>query len=74
MNPNVVEIEAQIDTLRHCLPDSKDLEEAKRLLCQAQNILQKHIEKTVAPADWMHVKTVAPTQSTYGLGFGGGAE
>lgn len=67
MEPNIIEIEAQIDTLRHCIPTNKDLDEAKVLLCKAQNLMQKHIEKAYAPSEWMHTKTAAPTQSSYNL-------
>ena len=67
MNPNIIEIEAQVDALRHCMPNNKDLEEAKVLLCKAQNIMQKHIEKAYAPSEWVHVRTVPATHSTYNL-------
>lgn len=67
MEPNIIEIEAQIDTLRHCMPTNKDLDEASVLLCRAQNLMQKHIEKAYAPSEWRHTNTVAPTQSSYNL-------
>ena len=57
MNPNIIEIESAIDSLRHELPNTKDLEEASVLLCRAQNIMQKHIEKNYPVSEWVHYKT-----------------
>jgi len=65
MEPTIIEIEWQIDTLRNCIPTNKDLDEAKVLLCRAQNLMQKHIEKAYPPSEWQHTRTIAPTQSVY---------
>jgi len=67
MEPDIIEIENQIGTLRHAIPSNKDLEEAKVFICKAQNIMQKHIEKAYSPSEWMHTRTTAPTKSVYNL-------
>ena len=63
----IIQIEREIDELRNLIPDNKDLDEARRLICQAQNIMQKHIQKAFVPAEWKHTRTVAPSHSTYNL-------
>lgn len=63
----IIETESQIDILRNSIPDNKDLDEAKRLICQAQNIIQKHIERVYPANQWLHCKTVMPSCSSYNL-------
>ena len=67
MPPNIIEIESEIDILRKDIPNNPNLDEAKKLICMAQTIMQKHIEKAYAPSLWQHTKTAAPCQSTYNL-------
>lgn len=67
MNPSIIEIEAQLDTLRHCLPSGNKMEEVAVLICKAQNILQDHIEKTYTPDKWVHCYTATASQSAFNL-------
>jgi hypothetical protein len=63
----LIALERHLNDVRHEIPDITDLDESRRLICQAQNHMQKHIEKTSPVPMWKHVKTVAPSQSTYNL-------
>lgn len=36
-----------------------ELEESKSLICQAQNLIQKWIEKNIPTSEWKHLKTKA---------------
>lgn len=36
-----------------------ELEESKSLICQAQNLIQKWIEKNTPTSEWKHLKTKA---------------
>jgi hypothetical protein len=38
-----------------------ELDQSRSLICQAQNILQKWIEKNVPTQEWRHLKTNATT-------------
>lgn len=62
METSIIEIESRINTLRQSIPSGGNLEEAKILICKAQNIIQKHIEKTHIPSAWLHTRTEKVTQ------------
>ena len=67
METSIIEIESRINTLRQSIPSGENLEEAKILICKAQNIIQKHIEKTHTPSAWLHTRTEKVTQPVYNL-------
>lgn len=57
METNLIEIERALDVLRKDIPDNiKQIEESKFLICKAQNILQKYIEKIEPTQNWKHTK------------------
>lgn len=64
---NLPEIDTELTILRNEIPEQEKLLDAKRLICQAQNIIQKHIEKYFPPSEWQHTKTEAPVKSSYNL-------
>lgn len=66
---NIIEIEQQFGYLRNQLPSNADFDPIRRNICDAQNTLQKYIEKTIHISYWKHVKTMAPKQ-TFDINLG----
>ena len=57
---DIIEIEECLGELRKQIKDTtEDLTEAKVLICKAQNIIQKWIEKNKPNAEWKHTRTTS---------------
>ena len=57
---DIIEIEECLGELRKQIKDTTDdLTEAKVLICKAQNIIQKWIEKNKTNAEWKHTRTTS---------------
>lgn len=55
---DIIEIEECLGELRKQIKDTTDdLTEAKVLICKAQNIIQKWIEKNKPQSEWKHTRT-----------------
>lgn len=55
---DIIEIEECLGELRKQIKDNnEELTESKILICKAQNIIQKWIEKNRSRSEWKHTRT-----------------
>jgi hypothetical protein len=63
---DIIEIEQSLGYLRNALKEeSTQIDEAKILICKAQNIIQKWIEKNYAKDKWKHINMEYKSQSFF---------
>jgi hypothetical protein len=59
-NESNIEVEQCLGEIRKMINgNNSELDQSRSLICQAQNILQKWIEKNIPIHEWRHIKTNA---------------
>jgi signal transduction histidine kinase len=57
-NESNIEAEECLGEIRKMISGNyPELEESKSLICKAQNLIQKWIEKNIPTSEWKHLKT-----------------
>lgn len=62
---NIIEIERNLDILRKNIQDTAKLNEAKVLICKAQNLIQNWIENNYTIEYWQHRNTQVISKSIF---------